>query len=133
MGSRSARHDATLRAACLLLALPLAACNTTGVTDGPDNSIAAPYALSAQQQAVIQDDLKPYLKDPGEAVFGPMLAGQFPNGQILICGYVQAGQFRRWTPYAAYVGGDKVWMGVRGTAATSMCRDRQVMIGDPPG
>jgi hypothetical protein len=113
-----------------LLSLSLAGCNTTGITDGPDVSIAQPYNLSVEQQQMIKDNLRIYLKDEATSEFGPMTAGQFPNGQIMICGHIRAGIFKGWTAYTAYAAGDRVWMGNKGSIAIAICHDRNIPIDD---
>jgi predicted small secreted protein len=113
-----------------IAALTLAGCNTTGITDGPDISIAEPYTMTNEQQQMVKENLKIYLKDENTSDFGPMLAGQFPNGQIMICGHIRAGMFKTWTAYSAYVAGERVWMGTRGSAAIAVCHDRNIKIDD---
>ncbi len=114
--------------AVVLIGLVLAGCNTTGINDGPDVSIAQPYELSEEQQELVRQNLQIYLTDPSSSEFGPMLAGQFPNGQIMICGHIRAGVFKTWTAYSAYASGQRVWMGNKGSAAIAICRDRNIPI-----
>jgi hypothetical protein len=120
------------RVSVVVAGIALTACNTTGVTDGPDNSIARPIQLTVEQTDEIHKDLRAYLVDPADGTFGPLHAGQFPNGQVLICGHLQAGVFQRWTPFAAYGAGKKFWMGIRGGGAINICNDRGIVIGATP-
>ncbi len=124
------RMNLGTQVAAILAALTLAGCNTTGIIDGPDMSIAEPYVMTTEQQQMVKDNLKVYLKDETSSDFGPMLAGQFPNGQIMICGHIRAGMFKTWTAYTAYVAGERVWMGTRGSAAIAVCHDRKIPIDD---
>ena len=119
-------------AACLLVLSALAGCNTTGITEGPDNTVASSMKLTAEQVGYVRESLKPYLNDPENSTFGPMAAGRFPNGQIMVCGHVQTGVFDRWTPYAVYLAGKKAWVGIRGEGATQICRDRGIGIEKQP-
>jgi hypothetical protein len=64
----------------------LAGCQTAQVE--PERS--SPVPLSSYQIVAIQEGVKAALKDPESARFGEIRAGRRPNGDVIVCGWVNA-------------------------------------------
>ena len=64
----------------------LAGCQTAQVE--PERS--TPIPMAPYQIAAIQEGVKAALKDPESARFGDIKAGQRSNGDVVVCGWVNA-------------------------------------------
>jgi len=64
----------------------LAGCQTAQV----EPELSTPVPLAPYQIAAIQEGVKAALKDPESARFGNIKAGQRSNGDVVVCGWVNA-------------------------------------------
>lgn len=114
------------------LALIAGGCNSTeyGLTPPPDRTVTQAYSLSPAEQQAVKDAVLKRASNPRSATFGPMNAGRFPNGQIMVCGTMAGTANGTPHPFATIsVGGDQFFVMQMVISSTyGVCQDRGVPI-----
>lgn len=106
-----------MRRIALLLALPIAACNTIAVTSQPFKPSADELARS---RAIIANGMK----DPASAQFREGRSFFLDNGDVVYCGEVNAKN-----SYGGYTGFTPYWLRMRGTMIEAKLFDEPASIG----
>lgn len=113
-------------------ALPLIACSSSqyGLTPPPDRTRAQPYTLSPLEIDAVKAAVAKRAQDPASASFGPMTAGKFPNGQIIVCGMFSGSSDGTMHPYAAQSesAGRFFVMQMVISSTFGLCNDRGIAI-----
>ncbi|MEJ8573457.1 hypothetical protein [Microbaculum marinum] len=120
------------------LAFAAAASSCAPPPSPPSPIQLSPVTLSAKQVAIVQSDTRKRLKDPESARFGVFAAGADQNGQISVCGYLNAknsfGGYIGEKPFAGTLTSEGFFLIGFGdndndlAAVTAFCRRRSLML-----